>query len=227
MTAQINDRFLYHGREYSIAGISDGKLFDISDLGLNPFMASTACYRGYQAILALDESRLILDTLHANLPRWSVEGSQEQVLVGTEVDLFDCEGVLGPAINGVTPIPGGEIHFCDFNNHYHALRYHLKYTGGLLLADGFIRSQYAHMGFHPAWKYESVVELIFEAGILKAEFNRSAQMAEIRETAGSSLEGAFSGMPSNVDLAFDLERAFDRKYRSMSMPSEERLDDKQ
>jgi hypothetical protein len=37
------------------------------------------------------------------------------------------------------------------------------------------------MGFQAPWKYKSVVELIFDAGILKQEFDRSEQMAGIRQ----------------------------------------------
>lgn len=39
-------------------------------------------------------------------------------------------------------------------------------SGGLLLGEGFIQELYVHMGFHPAWKYLHVIELIFEGGQL-------------------------------------------------------------
>jgi hypothetical protein len=54
-----------------------------------------------------------------------------------------------------------------FNNHYEGLAYHLEYSGGLLLADGFLQDLYVPMAFHPAWKHETVLELIFEAGGLR------------------------------------------------------------
>jgi hypothetical protein len=53
MTAQINDKFLYRNREYAVAGISEGDVFDPALLGLEPAGTSTACWRGYQAIFAL------------------------------------------------------------------------------------------------------------------------------------------------------------------------------
>src|SRR5436190_13461316 len=167
MTAQINDSFRYRGAEYSLAGISEGELFDISLLDLEPAAASTACWRGYQAVFAVVHSRLVLDTLHVNLYRKG-EGKQRH------------QREVGPVINGVTPLPA-EKEFDFFNNHYRGLNYHLEYSGGLLLADGFIRSLYVHMGFHPPWKYERVIELIFDGGILKQEFDLSEQMAEFRE----------------------------------------------
>ena len=52
MTAQINDVFRYRNREYAVAGISEGELFDPTLLCLEPAGTSTACWRGYQAIFA-------------------------------------------------------------------------------------------------------------------------------------------------------------------------------
>ena len=45
------------------------------------------------------------------------------------------------------------------------------------LADGFIQNLYVHMGFHPAWKYREVHELLFEDGRLLHAQDRSAAMA--------------------------------------------------
>lgn len=180
MTAQINDSFRYRDAEYSLAGISEGELFDISLLDLEPAAASTACWRGYQAVFAVVQSRLVLDTLHVNLFR-----------PGAGKERYQRE--VGPVINGVTPSPA-EKKVDFFNNHYQGLNYHLEYSGGLLLANGFIRSLYVHMGFHPAWKYESVIELIFNGGILMQEFDRSEQMAEIREMVTKSHSA--DGMPT-------------------------------
>jgi len=197
MTAQINDTFRYRQREYSVAGISEGELFDPSLLDLKPAGTCSACWRGYQAVFALFDARLVLDALHVNLLK-SGEGYEREE---------------GPPINGVKPgEPRGEYDL--FNNHYEGLQYHLEYTSGLLLADGFIKELYVHMGFHPAWKYEKVVELIFDAGILKQEFERSEQMAEIRQRfLGSRAENDSDGMPTEYKIAMFVERAFDRSYR--------------
>ena len=148
MTAQIDDIFRHSGVDFSVSGISEGELFEPSLLDLNPADTCTACWRGYQAVFAMLESRLVPDTLHVNLL--------------TEGEGYKCQE--GPPINGVTPT--GPLEEYDwFNNHYVCLEYHLEYTGGLLLADGFIDDLYVHMGFHPAWKYTNVIELIFENGI--------------------------------------------------------------
>jgi hypothetical protein len=200
MTAQISDRFRYRQREYDIAGISEGELFDPSLLDLKPAGTCSACWRGYQAVFAIRDSRLVLDALHVNLIR-----------PGEGKNLYEHE--VGPVINGVTPSPQRED-YDRFNNHYEELNYHLEYSGGLLLADGFIESLYVHMGFHPAWKYESVVELVFDAGLLKEELDRSERMAEIREMVSKcQKKGSSTEMPTENDIKQFVERAFDRRYR--------------
>jgi hypothetical protein len=200
MTAQVPDTFRYRKREYAVAGISEGELFDPSLLDLKPAGTCSACWRGYRAVFAVLESRLVLDTLHVNLIR-RIEGKP------------GYDRVEGPVINGVAPAPPKKgLGF--FNNHYVGLNYHLEYSGGLLLADGFIESLYVHMGFHPAWKYKTVIELVFDAGVLKQEFDRSEPMAEIRKMVSKTRKKESSSeMPSEDEIKQFVERAFDRSYR--------------
>lgn len=198
MTAQMNDGFRHCGTEYSLAGISEGKLFDPSIFSLKPAMASTACWRGYRAIFAVRDSRLVLETLHVNL----LEGERKEL-----------RKVQGPTINGVKPT-GSKKEFEFFNNHYEGLNYHFEYSGGLLIADGFIRDLYVHMGFHPPWKYETVIELIFENGILSNEVDRSERMAELRQSFLATRDTADSSrMPSREEIERFVEHSFDRTYR--------------
>ena len=136
MTAQIPDLFLYNEVEYNLAGISEGTLFEPSLLGLEPVANCTACWRGYRAVFSLVDAHLVLGSL--------------------DVTLCEPEGHFvrkeGPTIHGVPPT--GPVEQRDlFNNHYVDLDYPLDYTGGLLLARGFLHELYVHMGFHPAWKY--------------------------------------------------------------------------
>jgi len=199
MTAQINDTFRYRKCEYAVAGISEGELFAPSLLDLKPTGTCTACWRGYQAVFAVLESRLILDTLHVNLIN-RVEGK------------LGYERLEGPAINGIVPDPPKKgLDF--FNNHYVGLKYHLKYSGGLLLADGFIESLYFHMGFHPAWKYKTVIELVFDVGVLRQEFDRSDQMAEIRQMVKKTQKNDSStSISSQAKIKRFVEAAFDCSY---------------
>jgi hypothetical protein len=69
------------------------------------------------------------------------------------------------------------------------------------------------MGFHPPWKYETVIELVFDSGILKFTFDRSEQMAEIRDLVIKSANASSStGMPSMDEIKELVKQAFDRSY---------------
>jgi hypothetical protein len=194
MTAQIDDRFAFQEGLYCLAGISEGDLFDPSVLELDPSGTSTACYRGYAAIFGLCDSRLILDRLHINLLS------------------SDGDDVVGPIINGVAPT-GSQSQHDWFNNHYQGLNYHFEYSGGLLIADDFIEDLYVHMGFHPAWKYGKVIELIFEHGVLRRVWDRSSKMDEIRTCILGDDESSDDPQLLNDDVIRDfIERAFDRSY---------------
>jgi hypothetical protein len=201
MTAQIDDLFQYGGVDYALSGISEGEVLDVSLLGVEPMGTCTACWRGYQALFGVADSRLVLDSLHINL-RGPGEGKQR---AATE-----------PEINGIAPLPRAKAKdgFDLFSHHYRGLGYHLEYSGGLLLADGFIDSLYVHMGFHPPWKYETVIELVFEGGVLKAEHNRSERMAEARAMmTRAESDDAAPDRPHMNEIREFVERAFDRSYR--------------
>ena len=201
MTAQFNDIFLYQGERYAVSGISEGELFDPKLLGLNPVAACTACWRGYVAEFSILDARLVLQNLSVNLYNLDDEEAGRQ-------------SETGPEINGVLPLhPDGEYEL--FNNRYENLNYHLEYSGGLLIADGFIQELYVHMGFHPAWKYERVIEFIFDNGSLIDEQDRSYQMSEIRQQYREWREDASTDedrMPSREEIAEFVNRAFDRRY---------------
>lgn len=196
MTAQFDDLFRYHRGDYSVAGISAGELFDPALLDLKPQGTCSACWRGYVATFGVAKRRLVLQALDVNL---------------LNPQTFDV--TEGPAINGVSPVVD-HTESKLFNNSYSRLDYHLEYSGGLLLAQGFIRELYVHMGFHPPWKYERVIELTFEGGILQQEFDRSERMAEIREMICHRTNEETAGdLPDDADLRTFIERAFDRSYK--------------
>lgn len=166
MTGQIADCFRYQGRDVSIVEIRNGELFTPSFLHLEPSSPNTACWRGYVARFGLSDSNLVLDILHIHLMTKNFTHKK------------------GPTINTVNPIYFTAKRMDKenewFNNKYEGLGYHLSYTGSLLLGEGFISDLYFHGGFQSAWKYKKVIELIFVAGILRQEFDRSEEMAELR-----------------------------------------------
>ncbi len=81
------------------------------------------------------------------------------------------------------------------------MRYPIDFTGGLLVCDGFLREHYVHMGFHPAWKFTRVEELIFENGALTSREDVSQKMAAIRE----KLAGTDEALKAFIENAFKLD----------------------
>ncbi|MFO0911399.1 MAG: hypothetical protein U0795_00455 [Pirellulales bacterium] len=199
MTGQIDDCFRYDGTKYSVAGISEGQIFDPAWLGLTPVSPCTACWRGYQAIYTVIDRQLVIETLCVSLPG---RGSPD-------------DGAYGPPINGLFPQSPENPNEDFFNNHYIGLNYPLHYTGGMLIADGFFWELYDHMGFQAAWKYAIVVELIFVDGRLEQAFKRSDRMAAIREefeklSSSTSIDSWKIGLN---DFEAYVKQSFDRRYR--------------
>jgi len=192
MTAQLHDQFRYQNANYDVAGISDRSIFNPAQFDLEPVATSTICWRGYKVLYALSGKKLVVKDLHINL----FEGGEGYIRKE------------GRPINGVLPTNSTDEWF-GFNNCYEGIKCPLSYTGGLLLADGFIRDRYVQMDYHPAWKYEQVVELLFERGTLMKEEDRSDQMAEVRQKildSGEDIGTLGMSIPEFV------ARSFDRTY---------------
>lgn len=67
MTAQIEDRFYFQRRVFSVVDACGGTLFNPEDFGLYVASADDACRRGYVAEFAVDdEERLIIRNLYAS-----------------------------------------------------------------------------------------------------------------------------------------------------------------
>ncbi len=185
MTAQMNDTCFHRKIEYSIAGISGSGLFDPADLGLKTFGFSSACWRGYVAGYTLTENQLLLTRLQLGL---------------APADLRRATEIFGP--------PAERSDGFIFQN----LGRPVPYTGGLLLADGFITELYVHMGFHPAWKYQEVRELIFDQGCLIADEDRSGQMTKVREKISSKEQLRPTAKAGPEEIERWIEECFSRKY---------------
>jgi len=79
---------------------------------------------------------------------------------------------------GVTPKYGDNGHIAV----YSGLDRLVPFTGGLLLGNGFIEELYEHMGFHPAWKFREVHELVFREGQLQRAADCSEAADKFRKT---------------------------------------------
>lgn len=154
MTAQISDSFLFQEQRFSLVGVNGGNLFHPAAFGMQPLPRVTSCWRGYVCTYKTRDNKLFLDTLQINL------------------------GQEGPSINNLRPVFSSAG---TFDNIYQNLDLHIDFTGGMLVANGFIQALYVHMGFHPAWKYETVHELVFTQGHLIETKDVSRQMAELRD----------------------------------------------
>ena len=191
VTAQIPDFVILRGIAFALAGVSGEGLFDPQASGLAPSVINTACWRGYVCWYGVGDDRLILDRL---------------VLGGAST-------LDGEEIEEGTTVLGRPAHASDdglFAGCLDIRRVGLPvpFSGGLLLGDGFVGSTYVHMGFHPAWRYESVIELLVREGRVTAIADRSAQMAAIRsriaEGSQTDPDGERGG-PAWIERTFTLD----------------------
>lgn len=149
MTAQIHDEFMLKGKDYSIVGVNGRALFEPQQYGLEPVSLCSACWRGFYCKYTLVNERLLLDTLYIS--------TSDKVT-------SDLKTRLGPELFGIKPSKPEE-RFSWFEYCYSGLNLPVNFTGGLLIANGFINEFYVHMGFHPAWKFKKVYEMLFQDGV--------------------------------------------------------------
>ena len=198
MTAQIPDGFSLNNRAYSIVGVNGNGLFNPTSMGLIPQGVFTACWRGYICRYALKNDRLVLDEL--------------------DITLGDFEGEKGeflyhdPEIKGVKPKVWDEGEYF-FSNTYKGLDLKVEFTGGILIGSEFIDELYVHMGFHPAWKYREVVELLFEVGTLSKKRDVSKKIQEFREKVVKyplrpGVEADKESLKSWIESTFSLDYSF-------------------
>jgi hypothetical protein len=210
MTAQISDSVRYRGRDFSIAGVNGEGLFDPASVGLKVVMMSTACYRGFYCTYAVVEDALLLDRLTVGFnghDRELAERGEGPRLFGKlpTREQRDCQ-----VVNSKTKRIEPSKYWSDF--HYDGLAAPVSFTGGLLIGADFIEEMYVHMGFHPAYKFRDVHELVFDKGKLVKAVDVSRAMAEFREDiANRPLQPTDPDNEREI-LAW-IERTFSLKYR--------------
>jgi hypothetical protein len=165
MTAQIPDKILINEKSLSIVGVNGGELFTPQSVGITPIPIMTACWRGYICQYKIRDGKLILDQLQVSLGLDDTSGKERKFVPQ-----------MGPVINGVNPTDKHPA----FSNIYEGLNLEIDFTGGILAGEGFIQTLYVHMGFHPAWKYQTVFELIFDHGNVKELRDVSVQIEQLR-----------------------------------------------
>lgn len=228
----MNDLMIYEGKTYRLAGIASDdpsvELFEPEHYGIQAFSRSTGCWRGFRATYGLRENRLVLEELGINCdnPEFGaeIERMRQSDLRGAAKSRARKQhyvklqiiknSACGPAIHGVYPVPPESRHDSGaFSDHYYDVGLPMPFSGGLLICDGFILELFTHMGFHPAWKYEEVKELLFRDGLLTQIRDRSDEMKNMRESLVDADEEKMDRQ-SLEDLASWIERSFDRRYRN-------------
>ena len=192
MTAQASDQVLHQGKRFALALFSDDGLFSPSKYGYNPVMASTACYRGYLSEYEIKNGSLFLKNFYISNREsfWPFSKKKKP-----------------PILNGIKA-EESDMNFCGdwvFRN----VHLPVKYTGGLILAREFIESLYIHIGFQSPWKYEEVIEILFDDGQVISENDLSSQIAYIRELITSETVG--NGF-NKADIYSLLRETFHHNY---------------
>jgi hypothetical protein len=207
MTAQISDKIRYHDGEYSVVGWEGAAPFDPAAHALEPVMFSTGCWQGYTCVyevVALGEASAqakVAASAEAAVPPAVAapaeagdqgDGAERSEVLRLATVFIGLGGEQraaaergdGPALFGMRPIYS-ESDGCFV---YDGLAAVAPYSGCLTLGADFVWDQYVHMGFHPPWKYGTVLDLTFAAGRLVEAVDRSEEMARLRAAAG---DGSF------------------------------------
>jgi len=196
MTVQYSDALWFRGKDFELVGINSASPFDPKSYGMKPTIWSTACYRGYLATYEVKDRKLYIKKLEINLTEPSYGGMKK------------VEKIAAPPIGDISPIAGETD---DFEYCYQDMNFFLPFMGGLLIGKDFIRELSVRMGFHPAWKYRNVHELIFKVGELVQESNVSEKMEQFRyEMLNAKLQPNYTA--PNKEVREWIEKCFSRKY---------------
>ena len=79
-------------------------------------------------------------------------------------------------LHGVLPDPTEP----DYTYSFATAPVAVAFTGGILVGKDFVRKHHVHMGFDPAWKFETVLELRLTDGGVDEIRDRSREIGEIR-----------------------------------------------
>jgi len=183
------DIVFYEGKPYNVAGVKGAGMFEPRSFGLKSMAKCSDCWRGYVCeYCVLKDRRFVLRGLRINLPDQADDADEDLELFGVKPRHYK---------NGL------------FERSYRGMNGPIEFTGGILLGMDFISKLYVHMGFHPAWKYQKVYELILEKGRVVSAEDRSQRMAELREEISRE-----SLTPkSSAEIAKWVETCFSLEYR--------------
>jgi hypothetical protein len=195
MTAQFSDTVIFEERHYALAGVNGEGLFEPQAHGFTPAGSCSACWRGYVCTYGLRTNQLVLEGLCIN--NGLLEGRSYQASPP-------------PAFGGCLTRPRDSL-VKLFDLEYSDVNLPIVFSGGILIGTEFIRELYVHGGFHPAWKFRRVHELIFHDGMLTEHRDVSNAVCALRKSIESK-----DGMPTREDgkriLAW-IEETLSMKYK--------------
>lgn len=95
---------------------------------------------------------------------------------------------------------------------YEDIRLKVHFSGGLLIGANLIDELYVHMGFHPAWKWRIVLELLLEDGTEVTVADRSSLLSGVRNRVLA--RGSAGPLPkaSDEEVASWIEACFSQTY---------------
>jgi len=176
MTAQIPNTVIVQGKVFDIIGLSHGMLFSPEDYGFHPSLFHTACNDGYYARYQIVKNQLFLDRL-----------------------TIHSDNNVYPLLNGIVPQPSKKEYGCMV---YDGVCLPVAYTGSIRLGSGVIDRYYLNLGYQKPSAFGTVIEYIFEEGLLMGEIDRSPDAAAIR----GRFKRDFNNL-SNGDIVEKIDRA--------------------
>jgi hypothetical protein len=202
MTVQYSDQIRFMGKSFSIAGINGTGLFDPTQHNMKPIGGNTSCRRGFICTYSVEQKQMLLDCLAIRMDKPNF------VLFGIEPRPNESYSWLPESIYRHIQHAGQPL----YDMVYEDLQHPIAYTGGFLIGRDFIHELYVNMGFHPAWKYQKIHELIFRNGELVRSTDRSELIAMIRrEKIAKPLRPGPKATRSEIERW--IEKCFDQEYR--------------
>ena len=175
MTAQRTDFYTYENITYSLSRMSPPMPFDPCDYGLTPHPSSTACWNGYWCEYDVRYSVLYLKNLYL-----FNKNGEYPVFNGVSAEPQEFEEITAHAGPHRKP---KLIRFPKYHGHrlYKNVELFIPYMGKILAGTDFLRDYYIHMGYQQPFAYKTLMEFVFEDGVLADFIDRSDDARKLRE----------------------------------------------
>ena len=188
MTAQSHDSLLLDGTSYAIVAIEKPWPFHPSMHGLSPNPFSSSCCRGYTSEYAVHGDCLVLDLLAI-----SISASKP------------------PTLRGIRPRHVRQS-AVDSQWEYRNLGLRVRYTGGLMIASGFLPKHYVHMGFQSPHCFNTVKEIRFSDGLMCDQRDHSARAEQVRQRLLATTQSSANVVAEPDDFHEFVRKAYSLSY---------------